>query len=488
MKTRYITLWCMLLACLIQAQSFKEAGGLGKEISLDKTGRVFVIGNSGNQFIFNVKEKRFVRFYGTNGVGGKGVSRTNSPYQNKNVGSYANQHPHDLLLDYLQSQKYKDVSLASKNALWVVKPDGNLYFRYNNYLKRAYKGGTNNKRIALTDGINFYTVKNDNSIWLYHGSNQGTKLPGKALDIAYDHKTKNLYCIGISKRIFKWNTHRYDWDLVKGTRNDFKYLSVHNNMIWAVAFNKKIYSNDINGAVYDYWESSGNKDYKLKITLEHIYCEQAWDNDKKDDYMISFKPTIKVNNRNIPMEDRKLNRIARLIQGLGAPNSLYISQNRNSRNHAAVQLHTKEKTAVAINNSGVFEISSKVNQNNAQQFLVDIKVDEVSNQTINIINIKDKLNLIEILKYLDGTKILQKYRVSRRVNVTSSNYRHGGALVNGTTIYYDMGRGFKETNLTLFNNKPVAYLEVKGSKKSTAWGASNRHTKPKLRYKIELID
>ncbi|WP_422860558.1 hypothetical protein ACOKFD_06895 [Flagellimonas sp. S174] len=486
MKTQYITIWCLLINCLMQAQSFNRAQGQAKEISLDKKGRVYIIDTRNNPLIFNTGQKRFFAFNGTPTEVVNGQATVYNPnytrYTTNRNGASVIQNQHDLVLDLLQTQKHVDVCLTSKDGVWAVKSDGKIYYYQNGSLRALNKGGTNNWRIAGIDSNTFYTVKRDKSIWLYKYG-KGTKLSGAALDISFDHLKNKLYVIGTSKRVFVRNTAQNKWELIRNTRNDFIKLSVHNTMIWAITTNGSMYSNDINGAVYDYFKNTGNRDYKLKVTLLNISCSKAWDNDKKDDYMVSFKANVK-GTKNFTMERRDLKRISGIVKGYGSPNSLYIRRNKGIKDHAAVQLHVPEKRAVTIDNSGVFEIPKfYINKGNVWLETV-MSTEEVSERVTPIFNRTQKLNLKEIVKYLSHTKPLDDYKIAKRVHTSSST---GSSSVKTTMVYYDMGSGFESVHLGTLGNRRVANVTVSGSKSKSVWG-STKTTSPNITYRVELVD
>ena len=74
-------------------------------------------------------------------------------------------------------------------------------------------------------------------------------MPGKAIDIAVDIKKNEVYVIGTSKKIFKYNRNSKKWIPLKGTRNDFTKMAVHDGKIWGVTTGKKIYSYNPNSTV-----------------------------------------------------------------------------------------------------------------------------------------------------------------------------------------------------------------------------------------------
>ncbi|NAS32713.1 hypothetical protein GTQ40_17160 [Flavobacteriaceae bacterium R38] len=487
MKRQFITIWCVFITCLTHAQGFNKAQGQAKDISLDKKGRVFIIGMRNNQLTFNTRQKRFVSFEGTQPE----ATQPTATFRNPNYNRYTNNssrsrrafyYPHDDVLDLLKSQKYLDVCLTGKDAVWVIKSDGKIYYRYNGSLRPLNKGGANNRRIAAVDGNKFYTVKRDNSIWEYKNG-RGTKLSGAALDISLDHRKNKLYVIGKSNRIFIRNTVKNRWELISNTRNDFKKLSVNNAVIWAVTTNGNIYSNAIHSAVYDYQQNTGNRDYKIKVTLLHLSCKKAWDNDKKDDYMVSFKANVK-GTKSFNMKNRSLNRISTIVKSFGTPNSLYIKRNKGNRDHARVQLHVPEKRSVNINNSGVFEIPTYyVNKGNVSLEVI-VSADEVSERITPVLNKTNMLNLKEIVSYLSGKKPIGRYK---EVKSVPYSFTRGNTLVSGRSIYYDMGRGYESVNLTKEGNRLVANVTVSGSKSKSVWG-STKTTQPDITYRLELVE
>ncbi|WP_394748084.1 hypothetical protein [Spongiimicrobium salis] len=487
MKTIKITGLLLGMAMSLGAQTFKVAPGLATDVSLNRQGDVFVQGTSGNIFKFHTKDIEFKRYQPLNSTTINGVGISSGPYRDryKNPALSSRLVGHDLLLHLTKSPAYLDACLTTNNSVWALDKTGRLFpamtFGRNNIPnKRAL--GTNNRRIVAVDRNHIYVVKKDRSIWHYGNSNY--KLPGAALDIAYDQKQKKLYVIDAYKRILVWNTRRKNWDALSGTRRDFKRLSVYNGKIWATTTNNKIYTND--SKALESYRYANTREYKLKVTLEHISCSQAWDNDRKDDYLLKMEPELSINYRKYYLRDQRYGRIKDLIKKHGTNNSLYVHRNKNQNDHGAVQLHTRENSSVQIQNSGVFYIPKGVDLNKKADFKVALVVDEVSAKTERIIQKTDKLHLRNMLDYLSGHKKMNQFRVAKTENISSNT---NGVLIRGQRKYYDMGSGYKSVELkTDPKNRPVIYAYVSGSKKSKAFGASHKYTKPNVRYRIELVD
>ena len=475
---------CVLLP--LQAQTFKKADGYATEVSIDPAGNVFVQRTSNNLAKYDIKSKKFKPYQPGTSPSGLAVSRNSNSYRYKNPSVTSRLTGHDLKLALLKSKKYKDVTVTTNNSVWTIDRYGRLFLALTfgrNNKPNINALGSSNSHLEAVDKNKIFYIKNNNSIWHYDG-NSNRKLPGAAIDIAYDVKQKKLYVIGVSKRLFVWNPYRKNWDLVSGTRRDFKQLSVHNGKIWAITTNNQIYTNDIKTITPYRYTNPG--EYKLKITLEEISCTQAWDNDKKDDYLLNMESNLSINLRSYYLRNKKYGRIENQIKKYGKSNTLYVKRDKGQTDHAVVQLHTPERNTVRILNSGVFYIPKGIDLNKPIDFKIDIRVDEVSNTTKQIFNRIEKLNLKEILAYLDGDKKLDEYTQSRTENISYSN---GSSQIRGLIKYYNMGNGYTALQLkTDRNNKPVIYGKVSGNKmKKDTWG-TRKYTKPNVVYRIELID
>ncbi|GAB1858216.1 hypothetical protein MHTCC0001_30530 [Flavobacteriaceae bacterium MHTCC 0001] len=480
-----ISILILLITTQVKGQTFKKIENhYATEVSVAPHGDVFVIGTSGNIFKFDTKTVKFKRYTPNSSASGYAVSYNNSGYYNKNKTSTPRLSGHDLVLSLLKSKIYNDVDITNNNSTWAFK-NGRLFnaLTFGSYNRPNINVlGATNSRISAFDKNKIFYIKNDNTIWHYDGKTS-RKLTGKALDIAYDMKQRKLYIINTLKQIAVWNPRRKNWDIMGGTRRDFRRLSVNNGKIWATTTKNSIYTNDTK--VIAKYGNNPNGVYKLKITLERISCKQAWDNDKKDDYLLKMTTGLRIGSRSYSLENKQYNRIGTVLKTFGAANSLYMMRSKNQKNFAAVQLHVNEGSFVSINNSGVFNIPTSTNLNTNISFNITAVIDEVSNKTERIITKIEKLNLKRIIEYLKDRK---KSRIVKTESIPATR-TSGGVLISGSRrYYYDMGAGYTTLELkTNTNGRPVIYGYISGSKKSTSWGGS-KYTKPTVKYRMELVD
>lgn len=133
-----------------------------------------------------------------------------------------------------------------KSKVWILRiPTGDV-FRYSwrrNRRVLPVKSNKDFRKIAPLSNDLFYLIKKDNSIHMYKNG-ELTRLPGRASEIAVDRKMKDAYIIDNRRRIAKWDKKSKNWKVLRGTRTDFKKLSVFAKNIMAVSTDGKLYQYD----------------------------------------------------------------------------------------------------------------------------------------------------------------------------------------------------------------------------------------------------
>lgn len=272
-KILFILLFNFWLVPYSQSQTFKKAPGGAIDVSIDpNNGKVYVIGTSKEVFYFNSSANKFKPYL--TGASGERITVNSKGEvwivrQNKKVAKVKNSKWEDV-----KPFSYsKDIDGDGKGNIWSVFATNGKVVKYENgKWKNSNKYGSLTTRIAARNSSDVWTIRQDQTINHYF-KNKLNRIKGKALDIAIDAITMEVYVVGISKRIFKWNPNKKDWDLLPGTRNDVSNIAVHNNEMWCTTNKKHIYytklSNNSGGGASNDFSFSKNKK-KVVILLHGI--------------------------------------------------------------------------------------------------------------------------------------------------------------------------------------------------------------------------
>lgn len=93
------------------------------------------------------------------------------------------------------------------------------------------------------------TVDRNGSVWVTHSdrsisrfiNNSWKDIDGQAIDIAAAGRSDDVFCVGISLRIFKWNEPQNKWELFQDSPTGVRSIASENsNELWAVLSNRKI--------------------------------------------------------------------------------------------------------------------------------------------------------------------------------------------------------------------------------------------------------
>ncbi|NAS32714.1 hypothetical protein GTQ40_17165 [Flavobacteriaceae bacterium R38] len=206
--------------------------------------------------------------------------------------------------------------------------------------------------------------------------------------------------------------------------------------------------------------------YKLKITLDYVKSSGTWDRDGKDDYMLHFLPTLKLDGRAQKMKYKKYGRIKNQIESYGPSSALHIRRTKGQKDHASVQVHLYKGHKMNIGNSGIFEIPKNYRiTDSGTDFNIAIVADEVSSKTERIMTKNYKLDLKSILDFLTGKLYPGNRRDFMEVIPPSSS-------------------GLKGTQIQMRNNKRYVYNNEHGEKRLNRDDRSGLE----VRYVIELVD
>ncbi len=269
----FITLaFNILFLVALNAQTFKKAPSTAIDVAIDPSnGKVYVIGEaSKNVFYYNTSAKRFRAYLNGADAQRITVSSTGDVFivrQNKKVAKVVNSKWEDV-----KPFSYsKDIAGDEKGDLFSVFAINGKAINYKNgNWQNSINYGNKYDRIAARHSKDVWLVGQDKRIKHYF-KNKLNSVAGRAIDIAIDFATKDVYIVGGSKQIFKWNKSKKDWDKLPGTRTDIKNIAVHNNQLWCTTFNNQIYYADLASG-----SSSGNdgnftfsKNKKKVVVLLH---------------------------------------------------------------------------------------------------------------------------------------------------------------------------------------------------------------------------
>lgn len=134
----------------------------------------------------------------------------------------------------------------------AVALDGSIYC-IGKTSKQVFKWETEkNNWEALNDSpttAQCITVDRNGAIWITHSdrsisrfkNNIWEDIDGQAIDIAAAGSSADIFCVGISQRIFQWNESQKKWELFKNSPTGVRSVASENaNEVWAVLSNRKI--------------------------------------------------------------------------------------------------------------------------------------------------------------------------------------------------------------------------------------------------------
>jgi putative transposon-encoded protein len=467
MKKLFTITLGILLTATAYAQTFNKAIGGATDVAISNSGNIFVVGTSKQIFKYDFNENKF-KLHSVADRKVKAIAANEDwNYLLTTDGRMYRSYARDSRrIDPLGYVPLKDIYVGKNNDLWGINSKG-MVQRYYSGWRPFSIAGSDNKKVCVNNSGRVFSIKNNNTIWEYYNG-RARKLPGGGTDITYDHAQNKLYVLGTSKRIFVWSPVRNNWELVKNTRNDFRSIAAYNGKIWGTTTRNEIFST-ANIRTNNTTSNSGS--YKLKITLVSLEATKVWDADGKDDYLLHFEPTLKLNGREQFLKYKKYGRIGNLIDKYGPRNALYIRRTKEQRDHANVQIHARKNVKERIGNSGIFEIPKNYRiTDSGTDFNVKVVIDEVSDKTIRVRNKNAKFNLKEILNYL-----LNKTR--------KTNYK---CDIKG---WCEMGAGYDLVKLERENQKAVAVNYVSGYKtKGQISLVGYAETSLNVKFVFELVD
>ncbi|MEL6975981.1 MAG: hypothetical protein AAGL29_11370, partial [Bacteroidota bacterium] len=233
-------LFTLLALGTVSAQTFTKVPGAATDVAVAPNGSVYVVGTSKRVFKWNTSKKNWDTFYDA-GRQAKFIDAQNNYLNTVNSrGQLFSTNTSTKSSRLLKSLGSGLKDYGQKGAM--ILSTGIALNQPARDIKQTLADAPVNNKVAAVNEQSMYVIKNDKSIWFCQRNKKGVKLPGAALDIAYDPIKKKVYVIGTSKRIFVWNTSRRNWDTVRNTRNDFANLAVNNGVIWATTTKGDIYT------------------------------------------------------------------------------------------------------------------------------------------------------------------------------------------------------------------------------------------------------
>ena len=260
------------------AQNFVKVNGKATDIAISpKNGSVYVVNADGNVKKYDEAEKKF------------------APHgqQLKNAKSLSVNSSNRVFIISKSNQIYSEINGFWKEIPCEVKPlsiqvaNGKPIIHSSNY-KVYYRGniGRNRNRykwyeLNTVNQLNkkfnqiirditgtFYVRSLDNSFQKISKDGEYTNLNGKPLYITADNQNDIIYAVGRNRGIYKWASgyENSKWELLKGTRKDFKKVAVHGKKIWAITTDNSIY----------YYDDKPVKDYSgtYKVTITNILSSE----------------------------------------------------------------------------------------------------------------------------------------------------------------------------------------------------------------------
>jgi len=242
-KNQIISIVLFSIFCLLNmdAQTFVKRQGKATDVAISKKdGSVYVVGKSKNVFKYNPESKRFSKFGPqTNDVVKIALSDQNQIYVSKINGSIERSSGNRswTALNIFS----EDVATDDTGKLWVCKKNrGGIVQLDNGSWRTPLKTLSNVSQVAPIDYKSVWVIMNNKSIKKFDNK-KWNDMPGLALDIAVDTKTNDVFVIGTSKRIFKWNSRQKKWNPLKNTRRDFVSIDADNGKLWATSTDNSIY-------------------------------------------------------------------------------------------------------------------------------------------------------------------------------------------------------------------------------------------------------
>lgn len=248
----------------VAAQRFVKVGGAASDIAISpKDGEVYVIGKGNIFYNYNERSRKWALF-GTRINSAKSVSidKRGKVYITTSISGDIQQWTGSNWDRILGITTWEVTCPKDGSDILVINTHNN---ELRQFQKSKIKGKTSEwippRRVVTKKLKQVVALRSDllyardlNNAFVKYARGRWYTLNGNPLKIALDHKTGIIYAVGRNKGIYKWISETEKWELLAGTRKDFKDLAVHDGKIWAVATNGSIY-------YYDPPKSYSNRDF-----------------------------------------------------------------------------------------------------------------------------------------------------------------------------------------------------------------------------------
>lgn len=136
-----------------------------------------------------------------------------------------------------------DVAVASDDSIYCIGKTSNKVFKWdtnNEKWEELDNSPINAKRIAADRNGSIWVIHSDRTISRMK-NNSWQNVEGLAVDIATAGKTNDVFCVGISQRIFLWNDAQDKWELLDHSPRGVQAMAAENpNELWALLTNRKM--------------------------------------------------------------------------------------------------------------------------------------------------------------------------------------------------------------------------------------------------------
>jgi hypothetical protein len=135
-----------------------------------------------------------------------------------------------------------DIATDSRSNPWVaMKSGGDIQsYRSVRWMRPLSKVIINVSRIAPLNDYEAWVIMKDNTIQRYKNG-RWQRMPGKAIDIAIDIRSEEVYIVNMVNAVAKWNNSNNRWDVLSGSRADAKNVAANFRKVWITTTKNEIY-------------------------------------------------------------------------------------------------------------------------------------------------------------------------------------------------------------------------------------------------------
>ncbi|MEO0899319.1 MAG: hypothetical protein AAFY71_23105 [Bacteroidota bacterium] len=234
-----------LLSGVVMGQNFTKAPGGAIDIAINHlNGKVYVVGaTSKNIFEWSASAKNWRKVSSTNPLKAKQVAidRLGKIWitdENRKIMFRGTGNTWTQVNPYMWGE---NISSSSQGKIYSCFATNGKVIRWTgSRWDHEKKMPAKMIQVAMKNDVEGWGIQQDKSIH-YFKNGITKKVAGLATDIAIDPRTGDVYVVGVSKRVFKWDSSIKNWKALSNTRNDVKYVAAYNGTVWFTTTRNEIY-------------------------------------------------------------------------------------------------------------------------------------------------------------------------------------------------------------------------------------------------------